>query len=319
MAKIWDMKRYLILSRDLEYGPYSLEELKCRTIRPTDMIWVADESRKWLYASEIPELQDCIETPASAIEFIKISKTCSKNDCLFTNPPFVSGKNSFDIINSTALSDENAALRQAQPVYRSQTEGKQQNGREGSTRHINSRKTDNIFYALLTFALLMIGYLANGLMEAMDKDIKHEKMILSTPFAIPDAEATHKRYDHQIQNALGREIVMVDTSRNKRTVISSKPFDWRREVVLKRPIHKNNGQEIRIINHSAYPIDHVIVQIQYMKTNGTIIAIEEFRVKHIAPKGQRILQMPPEKSDIRVKYKLLDVQSKAHPGKLIEI
>jgi hypothetical protein len=52
-----DMVSYYLLRDNQESGPYTLAELKAKSLLTTDLIWVNGESKSWQYPSEIPALR----------------------------------------------------------------------------------------------------------------------------------------------------------------------------------------------------------------------------------------------------------------------
>jgi hypothetical protein len=59
-------KIYLVLSKNKESGPYTLEELRGLPLTSADLVWVEGQSAGWHYPSELPELKDLAATPVTA-------------------------------------------------------------------------------------------------------------------------------------------------------------------------------------------------------------------------------------------------------------
>src|SRR5690348_9744836 len=55
------MKRYSILRKNHEFGPFTAKELKTLGLAPSDLIWIEEESNCWQSPDEIPALQPLAE------------------------------------------------------------------------------------------------------------------------------------------------------------------------------------------------------------------------------------------------------------------
>ena len=55
------MSNYLLLRDNQQSGPYSIEQLKNRGLRATDLVWVQGESDGWAFANEIPQLHELMQ------------------------------------------------------------------------------------------------------------------------------------------------------------------------------------------------------------------------------------------------------------------
>src|SRR5215471_885459 len=49
--------KYLLLRDNKQTGPYSLEELIAKGLKPYDLVWLEGKSAAWRYPSEMPELK----------------------------------------------------------------------------------------------------------------------------------------------------------------------------------------------------------------------------------------------------------------------
>lgn len=54
------MTTYILLRKNKEHGPFSLEELKTREVLPNDLIWIEGQSACWMNPGEIRELKDLV-------------------------------------------------------------------------------------------------------------------------------------------------------------------------------------------------------------------------------------------------------------------
>ncbi|MGV3767855.1 MAG: DUF4339 domain-containing protein [Chitinophagaceae bacterium] len=50
------MHTYLLLRDNRQQGPFSLEELISKGLKPYDLVWAEGKSAAWRYPGEIPEL-----------------------------------------------------------------------------------------------------------------------------------------------------------------------------------------------------------------------------------------------------------------------
>ncbi|MBX3241540.1 MAG: hypothetical protein KIT80_11180 [Chitinophagaceae bacterium] len=55
------MKEYLLLRKNVQSGPYDLNELVSLNLRSADLIWIEGKSFSWRYPSEISELSSYVQ------------------------------------------------------------------------------------------------------------------------------------------------------------------------------------------------------------------------------------------------------------------
>ena len=51
------MNKYLLLRDNKQSGPYTVEELIAKGLKPYDLVWLDGKSAAWRYPSEIPDFK----------------------------------------------------------------------------------------------------------------------------------------------------------------------------------------------------------------------------------------------------------------------
>ncbi len=59
-------KVYLLLRKNHQTGPYTIDELLQQQLRGTDLVWVQGVSQAWSFPLEVPELKDFLEDSVNA-------------------------------------------------------------------------------------------------------------------------------------------------------------------------------------------------------------------------------------------------------------
>jgi hypothetical protein len=68
--------------------------------------------------------------------------------------------------------------------------------------------------------------------------------------------------------------------------------------------------QLTVNNDSKYALDNVLVEINYLKPNGLSLKEENIYFKSIAPNGSLTIRVPDTNRGMKVKYKILKVESK---------
>ncbi len=67
---------------------------------------------------------------------------------------------------------------------------------------------------------------------------------------------------------------------------------------------------ITVTNNSGYELDHVIVEIQYLRPSEEPLRTENIRFEAIAPRTSATLRVPDTNRGIKVLYKIINIESK---------
>jgi hypothetical protein len=303
----------LVLSNRLEYGPYSLVELQQRKICSTDKFWCLNKSHKWQNPQEITALNEILKSEHSNYLFSDLQLYPIQFQS-FSLDFFV---RTYQKITKTQL-----------PVCLTAFSSVQRPDDLASVHGSIFRK--NKFYWLtaytfgfLVFSLILMGYFAIVLMHKMSSAASATTYHLPTAKMLYEDEVADKKADFSYQNAIGWDMVAVDTAAKKPADMNVLA-DWKKYVKLTSELKLNirnnkKEQQLMLSNLSPYHITDAIIEVQFLNDEGKVLAIEEVYLKHILPGRKRILPLIPQKEGIQFKHRLKDMRTKEKLPELVEI
>ncbi len=282
------MKRYLILRVNQEFGPYSVEDLNKKGLMSYDLIWVEGKSVRWMYPSEIPELAD---VPVNAIQKKEPAKEKPRQIILETyEPAFLS--------DPVLEADE----RPASPAHH-------------KFSFVNETRNNGLWIIGLVIALVSSAFVVKSIVENFDENPYKQEIAVA---ALPVEEPLPHSYvdDPAFTNALSTEIVAVDTTVSK-PVAKKKPAmkDLKKQVSIKASEFKPgvlggiNDLELTIKNGSTHKLDRVTVEVKFLKPNGDVVKTEHFDVNSLPAGGRKVLPVPASQRGVKVKYRVVAVES----------
>lgn len=71
-----------------------------------------------------------------------------------------------------------------------------------------------------------------------------------------------------------------------------------------------NGLQLTVTNHSAYPIDLVVVEVQYIQANKKVHKTENLYFRNISAGSALMLEAPKSSRGVKVQYKITTISSK---------
>jgi hypothetical protein len=67
---------------------------------------------------------------------------------------------------------------------------------------------------------------------------------------------------------------------------------------------------LTVTNNSGYELDHVIVELQYLKPSEETLRTENIKFKGVAPNGTSTIRIPDTNRGIKINYKIINIESK---------
>lgn len=67
---------------------------------------------------------------------------------------------------------------------------------------------------------------------------------------------------------------------------------------------------LTVTNHSKYELDHVIVELQYLKPSEEPLRTENINFKSIGPNASATIRVPDTNRGIKVNYRIINIASK---------
>jgi hypothetical protein len=316
------MNTYLLLRDNHESGPYTLDELKARSLGNLDLVWVEGKSAHWDFATEFEELRPFVKSAPHP----RIRKTSQRPPAqpvaarVFVTLP--EGSARYGQERRTSGADPAAcSSRDAEPPVRREEvvsafpdRTTQPIDRKFQFEPRISRRSGHWIMALM--AMLMFG--AFTLKQLIDDDSRGSASqagpaIMSIQ-SMPEGSTPQKPADRTYQNA----IATVETPVNEVKAIEKKltPAEIRRNVTVSNNTYKVglfggvDDLQLNVRNDTKQILDKVNVQVTFLKPNGDVIRSDEYSVYSVSPKSTKILVVPPSRRGVKVKYRITGIESK---------
>ena len=304
------MERFLLLRDRQELGPFTLEELKLWGLKWGDLVWLEGKSVAWDYPANIKELKGFIEPPPIG------ERSEPESSYSTTNLPIAA--ETFPTHHSEEADQGRGSLPEAVATLE-------------STQKSSAKSFFTTYGFWLTALVVMLAATTWLMKEAVDvftgRNLTKSKLThVAAPLkTLPEDVAPAKSEDATIQNAISREIVPVDTAIAKEPV-KKKPKlkELKKFLQVESNDYKVgvfggiNDLRLTIVNNSAYELDKVVLQVDYLKPKGEPIETEKFTYFSIPAHGKKTLDIPPSKRGVKVKYRIIDAKSKEHKLALVQ-
>ncbi|MGZ8544392.1 MAG: hypothetical protein ACXWV0_03805 [Flavisolibacter sp.] len=310
------MKHYLLLSNNHQSGPFSLEEIRNKSLKPLDLIWIENESTAWQYAGEIEELKEHVK----ATEKPKFVRPKPDPTPVYVSMPEKSRQQS----NQEGLKpfhEKNArkdflatdvphihppeALKERYPV---------KNNRPIWSKQI--LQGNELVKLAAVFAGVILGAIvmkkaADDLVAAPAPVETNIAQVITEP-EIPETK--------DYQTALVKEVV--SPVGQKAVIRSLKPKDIRAQVKVKANDYKTgvfggiSNLELTTINSSPHFIDRLTISVDFFKKNGDRIETKNYTIHSLAPNSSKKLDVPQSSRGTKVKISVQQVYSKEYTAAL---
>jgi hypothetical protein len=283
------MKKYLLLQDDVQSGPFSIEEIKSKSLQSTDLVWVLGVSNGWTYASEIEELAGMVQDQP--------------------------GTNAIQSSVANSSLNKNISIPDLKTKYRRSLS----DIKEMYVQHLQkSDKTKKYKFCLAAaaFAILVLGGL---LIKKIVDGPKEIEVKVADVSSAPSGEGVTN--SENFQNALSKEFVPVEVPKPKKP----KPKDLKKMVAVEtndyhvRLLGGINDLKLTVQNYSDIILDKVVIRVDYLKPKGGIVNSEEIIAQDIKPMESKILEVPPSSRGVKIKYSVISVHSKEYKSLLEEI
>lgn len=121
------------------------------------------------------------------------------------------------------------------------------------------------------------------------------------------------------QNALSKEFIPEVKPKK------IKPKDLKKLVAVEtneyhvRLLGGINDLKLTVQNYSEHLLDKVIIKVDYLKPKGEVVNSEVVTIKNIKPQDLKIVEVPPSKRGVKVKYTIMNVYSQEYKTVLEEV
>jgi hypothetical protein len=127
------------------------------------------------------------------------------------------------------------------------------------------------------------------------------------------------------QNALITEIVPVDTLTKKQVFRQATKVNLNKLVQLEANDYRVGllggikNLRMLVINKSAFLLEKVTFELQYLKSDGAVLKTEKLAVTSIAPKSSKSLAVPASSHSVKVAYHITGIQSDQNDGVMLNL
>ena len=310
------MKCYLILRENVESGPFTLEEMKTKTLLPTDLIWIEGTSQSWKFPYEISGLAPLVQTPPQK-GFETFSDSEEKEDSTETKRVFVAlpqqQANNQHTAASNSFPQEERELETGFVQPLETLKANLEAHRKRQFRFNATRSKSSWGWMAAVFVGLLGGaFMIKKMVEAMDEKAAHVATAAlpatNMPMSALDEDKTYR-------NALSTEIVPVDTVASEKPKKAVKKVSVKKQVQLTAGDFKKgifggiNNLKLHVKNNSNEILDKVTIEVAYLKPNGDVVSKEKVYVLAVAPKSTKTLEVPSSNRGVDVKYRILTIKS----------
>jgi len=314
------MKKYLLLRDNRKSGPHTMEQLASIALLPLDLVWIEDESTSWQHPHEIEELKNLpVHNADSNIEKLVPGKT---------ERIFVSLPSNFSQKNRKPIAGEYSSLpvNETGPVletnYTRSYEELKENYKTSIPKAPVWKKRMFPSTNAAAVAAIFLGVVLGAFIVKKWVD-GYEPASLETASAMPviDRE-TQKQPEENIKNALVTEIVPVYKNLPAKT---TKKVNLKKHLQVRTNDYKVglfggiNGLQLTLFNNSPQVVDKVIVALDYLKHNGSVIQSENIAFTSIKPKSAQTIAIPGSNRGVKLKYKIVRISARAFKADLKQI
>jgi hypothetical protein len=315
------MKKYLLLRDNRQSGPHSIEQLSSMELQTLDLIWIEDESTGWKYPDEIGELKNLIRYDANTQ---KEHRSANHSEKVFVSlPSNFTQKRHRDIIQDQVSFPVNGTEPVLETNYVRPLEELKENYKATKQKQPTWKRKIVTSANLATVPIIFMGVVLGAFIIKKWVDGYVPSAVEETATAIPvlDREV-EKQPVENLQNALATEIVPVYKSMPAKP--TKKP-NVKKQLRIATNDYKVglfggiNGLQLTVFNSSAQFVDRVIVGVDYLRPNGSVVQSENVSFSSIKPKGAQTIPIPGSARGVKVRYKILKVYSHEYKADLKQI
>jgi len=313
------MKKYLLLRDNRKSGPHTLEQMDSIGLHPLDLIWIENESTSWKYPEEIDELKGLVSHEAPAVAhrpslntgkvFVSLppeddqvqqrQRTYQTSSPTLDDP--ITAVEKDDIKPAPEFIENYRTSKQKQPIWQ--------------PRLFKSNKAASVIAIFIGVILgsFVIKKWVDGYVPVSEET--------AAVMPVIDRDVV-KQQDESIHNALVTEVVPVYKTT---TVKKVKKSNLKSQLKLATNNYKVglfggiSGLQLTVFNTSSQAVDKVIVALDYLKPNGSVVESENVPFTSIKPRATQTLSIPGSSRGVKVRYKILKVYAHNYKEDLKEI
>jgi hypothetical protein len=276
------MKRYLLRRNNEEIGPFSLEDLKTMKLQHVDLVWIIGESTNWQYSDKIEELST--KVLIGSAEPMNVHAFMSNNqEFKLLDKPVNIGHFFYRILVEKILTP-----------------------------------SSQISWFLVVAAVLMFDFfIIKAIVQGLNYNPTDYIAIKNALQKDPPTGNTDNNY----QNALVKEIISASDTGQKTNITKPAKTKEISLAEMKKLVQiKNNNYhvitaggiddlELTVFNNSAFFIEAVTVQVDYLEVKGQLVQTEAFTTNFVKPKSSKTIHVPSNSKGAKIKFRITNVKS----------
>lgn len=293
------MKKYLLLRDNKESGPYLLEEIAEKGLRPLDLIWIEKESTAWEYATEINELKGFVSTDKTP--GIQESKK------IYVSLPQQPSKDQVQFVEEYSEFDEEE-----------EKEFKPSDFKENYLPQPKKSLWNKQMFVsggIMNLAAVFLGLVLSAfVIKKMVDGFSFQEQAAA---AIPIVDEQIPQPYEDFKNALVTETVPV-LKKEEKPVKKLKSPDVKKQLALKASNYKVgifggiSGLQLTLYNASEHMIDNAIIEVEYLKRNGDVVQSQNIYFTSIKPGKNQMVSVPSSERGMKIRYRITKLTAKEY-------
>ena len=273
------MKDYFYSDGENQLGPFSLENLKTKSISKESLIW-HDELDDWTKASDLEELKDMFKISPPPLNPINVKKEIK-------TPPVI--KVPSEEVKSNSFSYEN-----------------------------KEQPNNNYKYILIGLGVILLGFFIFRLVERTQNDaaIEKQEAVQSAIVQTEKAIATQEEIKNQAEQELA---IAEKNQEEERSETINSLNNVKEEVsnVSWGAFGGASGIQIKINNPTKLSFKFIKVQVSYIKESGGLYKTEEVIFYDVTPYSSQIENAPDSDRGTKLQTSIIEYESPDVPKDLL--
>jgi hypothetical protein len=294
------MNRYLLLRRNEEFGPYTLEEIKAFGLLPSDLVWM-DNAQRWIHPAETDELRPYVH---DEVHF------SSSLLCTIPGP---------SRSQESRIADRFPCRPEVNPITKKKSVQSipqfRENYREWKPARKKVRRSLDSISDMMKVAIVFLGVLAGSvflkkLVDGFDNSYEPAGSPISNVKPVMEHESLEKSRSKDLA------IAVTKSSKNKESSLLEN------QVTITIGEDKNSGRaqngqmKLTVSNHSQNNFDKIIISVDFLQKNGVLLKSEQLEIFSLSPHGVKTLSLVGYTPGTEIKYRIVSIDTKQQNARL---
>ena len=302
------MKRFLLLRRNEEFGPYTLDEIKRFRLYPADLIWT-DEAQRWMHHSDIEDLCAFVETdeaslsgyhrempdPSRRLQRVMKSGMTERFPCRQQSAGVVEKKKSVQ------------SLPQFKENYREWRPARKKLRRSFDTI------SDMTKVAIVFSGVVLGSMVIKKLVDGFDAGASPVKAVATTsPKPVIEGQPSEKLKSKDLVTAVAK------SPKNKVDANIKNQVSIRIEALNNSSDAGNSQLKLAVENRSRQDFDKIILTVDFFQANGVLLKSEQLTILSISAHGLKTLSIAGYAPGTTVRYRIVRIDTRQQKARLTQ-